>query len=69
MPEREDAVADRDDLHMAAVTHIQAIAKVIDCLKTLGPCPLNHDNALANISERCEALADRSRRDWQVRQR
>ena len=46
-------------LHQKAIKHLAEVEAIIDDLKAAGPCPLDGDNALANVRQR---LADLSRR-------
>ena len=59
-------MSEQQDLRVEAARHLDAVKDIIDRLKSLGECPLDGDNALANICDRAGALADRAQRPWQV---
>lgn len=52
-------------LHADAVTKINALKKIIDELKTLGPHSLDRSNAILNTQEQLAGLSERCKaRTW-----
>lgn len=55
------AKTDHRAIHERVIKLLMEVEQHIDRLKEMGPHPLDGDNALKNIAERCRALADRTR--------
>ena len=53
----------QQDLHHKGLKHTDALEKIIDELKSLGPCPLDMRNALLNLEQHIRCLLDRFPRD------